>query len=183
MQVNINFPNIVFKKKTLILDSQLKRTLVQGNYYRRTHLFTRSACKTPLVTDCTLLTTRSTRSTHLSTRSTRLSTRSTRFSTRSTRLSTQSTRFSTRSTRLSIRLFICSTRLSTCSTCLSTGTICLSTRSTRSTTCRSFYNWSYFYKQTELAFNFRKNLFNIVWKKIATFFKRRVSVLLWSFSS
>ena len=169
MQVNINFPNIVFKKKTVISDSQLKRTLVQGNYYRRTHLFTRSACKTPLVTDCTLLTTRSTRSTHLSTRSTHLSTRSTRFS--------------TRSTRLSIRLFICSTRLSTCSTCLSTGTICLSTRSTRSTTCRSFYNWSYFYKQTELAFNFRKKLFNIVWKKIATFFKWRVSILLWSFSS
>ena len=169
MQVNITFPNIVFKKKTVISDSQLKRTLVQGNYYRRTHLFTRSACKTPLVIDCTLLTTRSTRSTHLSTRSTRLSTRSTRFS--------------TRSTRLSIRLFICSTRLSTCSTCLSTGTICLSTRSTRSTTCRSFYNWSYFYKQTEWAFNFRKNLFNIVWKKIATFFKRRVSILLWSFSS
>ena len=108
--------------KRLFQTLTLKRKLVQGNYYRRTHLVTCNTCKTRLVTHSTLLTTRSTRSTHFSTRSTRLSTRSTRFSTCSTRLSTRSTRFSTRSTRLSTR------------------SICMSSRSTRSITCRSFYN-------------------------------------------
>ena len=58
-------------------------------------------------------------------------------------LFTRSTRLFTRSTRLSIRLSSRSTRLSTGSICLSTGSICLSTRSTRSTICRSFYNWSF----------------------------------------
>ena len=37
-----------------------------------------------------------------------------------------------------------SARLSTCSTRLSTRSICPSTRSTRSTICCSFYNWSFF---------------------------------------
>ena len=132
-----DFPEVVFKKKTVILDSQIKEDISQGNYYRRTRLVTCSTSKTRLVTHSTCLTTRSTR----------LSTRSTRLSTRSTRLSTRSTRFSTRSTRLSIRLSIrstClstrSTRLSTRSICLFTRSICLSTRSIRSTICRSFYN-------------------------------------------
>ena len=128
MQVNLiitnrNFPKVVLKKK---MSRPLKTTLVQGNYYLRTHLVTCRTCKNRLATHSTLLTTRSIR---FSTRSTRLSIRSTRFFTRSTR-------FSTRSTGLSIRLSIRSTRLSTRS-------ICLSTRCTRSTICRSFYHWSF----------------------------------------
>ena len=91
------------RRKRLFYAITLKRTLVQGNYYRRTRLVsTRSTCKARLVTHSTHLTT-------LSTRSTRLSTHNTRFCTRSA----HSTRFSTRSARLSIRLSIHSTRLST----------------------------------------------------------------------
>ena len=96
MQVNIivtnrDFLKVIFKEKTVILDSSyINETLVQGNYYRRTHHVTRSTCKTSLVTH-----------------STRLTTRSTRLSIRSTRLSTCSARFSTRNTRLSIRLYVC----------------------------------------------------------------------------
>ena len=107
------------RRKRFFQTLTLKRTLVQGNYYRRTHLVTRTTCKTRLIAQSTLLTTRSTGSTRLSTRSTRLSTRSTRLSTRSSRLSTRSTRFSTRRTRLST----CSICPFTCSTW---RTICLS---------------------------------------------------------
>ena len=99
----------------------LKRTLVQGNYYRKTRLVSCGTWKTRLVTHSTHLTTRSTRS---------------------TRLSTRSTRFSSLSTRLSIHLSIRSTRLSTRSIRLSSCSICLFTRSNRSTICQSFYNWS-----------------------------------------
>ena len=132
MQVNIiitnrDFPTAVSKKKMVILDCYVKRTLVQGNYCRRARLATRNICKTCLVTVSTRLTTRSTCS------STRLFTGSTRFSTRSTR-------FSIRRTCLSIRLSIRSTRLSALSIRLSTRSICLSPRSTHSTICRSFYN-------------------------------------------
>ena len=102
----------------------LNRTLFQGNYYRRNVLSLVALAKTRLVTHSTRLTTRSTVST-------RLSTRSTRFSTRSTCLSLRSTRLFTRSTRLSTR-----------NICLPTRRLCLSTRKTRSTICRSFYNWS-----------------------------------------
>ena len=109
----------------------LNRTLFQGNYYRRNVLSLVALVKTRLVTHSTRLTTRSTVSTRLSTRSTPLSTRSTRFSTRSTCLSLRSTRLFTRSTRLSTR-----------NICLPTRRLCLSTRKTRSTICRSFYNWS-----------------------------------------
>ena len=101
--------------------------LVQANYYRRTHLITRSTSKTRLITHSTCLTTRSTCSTRLFTLSTCLSTRDTRLF--------------TRSTCLSIGLFIRSTRLSIRSTRLSSRTIYLSTRNTRSTICWSFYNW------------------------------------------
>ena len=132
---NRDFTKVFFKKKTAVLDSQIKEDISQGNYYRGTRLVTCITSKTRLVTHCTCLTTRSTRSTRLPT----CSTHSTRFSTLSTRLSTCSTRFSTRSTHLSIRLSICSTCLSTCSTRLSTRSICLSTRSTRSTIYLSFY--------------------------------------------
>ena len=102
----------------------LNRTLFQGNYYRRNVLSLVALAKTRLVTHSTRLTT-------CSTVSTRLSTRSTRFSTRSTCLSLRSTRLFTRSTRLSSR-----------NICLPTRRLCLSTRKTRSTICRSFYNWS-----------------------------------------
>ena len=102
----------------------LNRTLFQGNYYRRNVLSLVALAKTRLVTHSTRLTT-------CSTVSTRLSTRSTRFSTRSTCLSLRSTRLFTRSTRLSSR-----------NICLLTRRLCLSTRKTRSTICRSFYNWS-----------------------------------------
>lgn len=73
---------------------------MQGNYYRRTHLVTRSTCATNLVTLSTLLTSRSIRGTRLPTHSTRLFTRSTHLF--------------TRSNRLSICMPIRSTRLSTC---------------------------------------------------------------------
>ena len=52
--------------KRLFQTLTLKRKLVQGNYYRRTHLVTCNTCKTRLVTHSTLLTTRSTRSTRFS---------------------------------------------------------------------------------------------------------------------
>ena len=126
---NRDFLEVVFKKKSVILESQIKEDISQGNYYHRTRLVTCIISKTRLVTRSTHLTTRSARSTRMTTRSTH----STRFSTRSTRLSTCSTRFSTRSTCLSIRFSIRSARLSTRS-------ICLSTRSTRSNICLSFYN-------------------------------------------
>ena len=100
--------------------------LVKGNYYHRTRLVTHITWETRLVTQ----------STHFTTRSTCFSIRSTRFSTRSTRLSI---RLSVRSTCLPTR----STRLSTRSSRLLTCSICLSNRSTRSTICRSFYNWSF----------------------------------------
>ena len=102
----------------------LNRTLIQGNYFGRNVLSLVALAKTRLVTHSTRLTT-------CSTVSTRLSTRSTRFSTRSTCLSLRSTRLFTRSTRLSSR-----------NICLPTRRLCLSTRKTRSTICRSFYNWS-----------------------------------------
>ena len=87
MQVNViitnkDFPKVVFKKKTVILDSQLQRTLFHGNHYCRNRLVIRSICKTRLVTHSTRLTTSSTGtvvlclltcSTHLSVRNTRLS--------------------------------------------------------------------------------------------------------------
>ena len=95
----------------------LKKTLVQGKYYRRNRLVTRSTCKIRLFTQSTRLTVRGTRSTCLLIRSTHLSTRSTRLSTRSICLSIRGTRLSTRS-------------------------ICLYARSTHSTICRSFYNRS-----------------------------------------
>ena len=109
------------------------------------------------------------------TRSTYLSTRSTCLSTRCTRLSTCIARVSTRSTR--------STRLSTRSTCLYTCSICLSTRTTHSTICRSFCNWShkslisdfknYFYIAFALylAFNFSTfsvYLWLVVWSKLVS---------------
>ena len=100
MQVNVvitnrDFRTAICKRKTFTL----KRTLVQGNYYRKIHLVIWNTCATRLVTR------------------TRLTTRSTRLSTRN------SSRLSTRGARLLTR------------------TIYMSTRSTRSTICRSFYNW------------------------------------------
>ena len=71
---NRDFPKAVLKKKTVILDSQIKEDISQGNYYRRTCLVTCSTSKTCLVTHSTCLTSRSTR---LPTRSTRMTTRST----------------------------------------------------------------------------------------------------------
>ena len=117
MQVNViitykDFRKVVFKKKTDILDSYLKR---KCSYYRRANLVTLSTWTTRLVTRSTCLTTRSTRTSRLPTRSTRLS---------------------TGSTCLSIPLLIHSSRLSIRS-------ICLYTRSTHSTICLSFYNWSF----------------------------------------
>ena len=112
---NKDFSELVFKKKTVFLDSYIKEDISQSNYYRRIRLVTCSTCKTCLVTHSTHLTTRSTRSTRLSTHNTSMTTRS-----------THSTRLSTRSTRLSICLSIRNTRQST--------------RSTRTTICRSFYN-------------------------------------------
>ena len=54
LQVNIiitnrDFPEVVFKKKTVILDSYIKEDIRLGNYYRRTRLVTCSTCKTRLV--------------------------------------------------------------------------------------------------------------------------------------
>ena len=72
---NWDFRKVVFKKKTLISDSCIKESLLQGNLYRRTRLVTRSTCKVRLVT----------RSTGLSTRNTSLYTRSICLSTYSTR--------------------------------------------------------------------------------------------------
>ena len=118
MQVNIimtnkDFPKVVFKKKTVVSDSYIKKGISSGWLLLQTRLVPRSTCKTGLFTHSTCLTTRSTRSNHLSARNTRLSTRSTRFSTPSTRFSDRSTHLSTRGTRL------------TCSNI-----------------CRSFHNWS-----------------------------------------
>ena len=127
--------------------------LVQANYYRRTHLVTRSTSKTRLITHRTCLTTRSTCST-------RLFTLSTCLSTRDTGLFTRSTRFFTRSTRLSIGLFIRSTRLSIRSTRLSSHTIYLSTRNTRSTICWSFYNWLVYPKNYTFLMAVNKNFEN-----------------------
>ena len=91
------FPTVVYRRKQLFQALTLRRTLVQGNCYRKTRLFTTgSTCKARLVTH----------STHLTT------------------LSTCTTSFSTRCTRLSIRLSIRSSRLSTRSTRLSIGSIC-----------------------------------------------------------
>ena len=116
INLNKNFPTVVFNKKQEIQALTLKRALVQGNYYCRTLLVTtRSSCKAPLATHTTHLTT-------LSTHSTPLFTRSTSFSIRS-------------STRLFIRLSIRSTRLSTRNICLFTG-------SSRGTIHRSFCNLS-----------------------------------------
>ena len=42
---NWDFRKVVFKKKTLISDSYIKESLLQGNLYRRTRLVTRSTCK------------------------------------------------------------------------------------------------------------------------------------------
>ena len=95
------FPTVVYRRKQLFQALTLRRTLVQGNCYRRTRLFTTgSTCKARLVTHSTHLTTLSTCSTRFSTPSTRFSTRCTRLS---IRLSIRSSRLSTRSTRLSIR--------------------------------------------------------------------------------
>ena len=96
---NRDFPTVVYRRKQLF--QALSRTLVQGNCYRKTRLFTTgSTYKARLVTHSTHLTTLSTCSTRFSTLSTRFSTRCTRLS---IRLSIRSTRLSTRSTRLSIR--------------------------------------------------------------------------------
>ena len=72
---NRDFPEVVFKKKTVILDSQVKENISQGNYYRRTCLVTCITSKTRLVTHSTRLITRSTCSTRLPSRSTRMTTR------------------------------------------------------------------------------------------------------------
>ena len=55
---NRDFPEVVFKKKTVILDSQIKENISQGNYYRRTRLVTCITSKTRLVTHSTRLITR-----------------------------------------------------------------------------------------------------------------------------
>ena len=67
----------------------IKEDLVQGNFYQRTCLVTRSTCKIRLVTRSTHLTTRSTLSIRSPTHSIGFSTRSTHLSIRSTRLSTR----------------------------------------------------------------------------------------------
>ena len=157
MQVNIiitnrDFPKVVFKKKTVILDCYIKEDLLQDNYYRWTRLVTRGTWKTCLVTH-----------------STRLTTRSTRLSFRSTRLSTRNFVFSTRSTCPVICLSIRSTPLSTRSIRLSTCSICLSTHCTQSSICQStadlcsqpilifqFVNVSYFSLSME-SLNFKKS--------------------------
>ena len=61
---NKDIQKVIFKRKTAISDSYFKVDLVQGNFYRRTRLVTRS----------TRFSTRSTVSTRLPTRSTCLST-------------------------------------------------------------------------------------------------------------
>ena len=101
-----------FKEENYFFTLTLKMTLTKGNYYRKTHLVTRSICITRLVTRSTSLTTRCACSTCLPARS---------------------SCSSIRSTCLSIRLSIDST-------CLSTRIVCLFTYSTRSTIYRSFYN-------------------------------------------
>ena len=63
------FWKVVFKKKTVILDPCIKDDIMQGIYYRRTRLVTRSTCTTRLVTH----------STHLSNRNVCLSNCSTRL--------------------------------------------------------------------------------------------------------
>ena len=40
------FGKVVFKRRTVILDSYIKEDLVQSNFYRRTRLVTRSTCTT-----------------------------------------------------------------------------------------------------------------------------------------
>ena len=114
MQGNVNVTNrdfrkVIFKRKTVILDSYIKEDLVQGKFYRRTRLVTRRACTIWLVTCSTRLTTLSTRSTRLPTNSTGLSNRSTHLSTRSTRLSIRSICLTTRSicrSACSIRIYL-----------------------------------------------------------------------------
>ena len=110
---NRDFRKIVFKKKTVILDSYIKEDLVHGNFYGRNRLVTHSTCTIRRVTRSTRLTTLSTLSIPLPTHSTGLSTRGICLSTRSTHLSIRSTHLPTRN-------------------------ICVSTCSTRSTICRSF---------------------------------------------
>ena len=111
------------------------------------------------------MTTRSTCSTHLFTCSARLCTRSTRFS--------------TRSSRLSIRLSIRSTRLSTHSTHLSIRSICLSTGSTRSTICRSFFNWSLqhqiSFKHIFLSNYHLSNFFWYLWRQTNRYSSKKVN--------
>ena len=41
---NRDFRKVVFKRKTVILDSYIKKDLVLGNFYRRNRLVTRSTC-------------------------------------------------------------------------------------------------------------------------------------------
>ena len=52
------FWKVVFKKKTIILDPCIKDDIMQGIYYRRTGLVTRSTSTTRLVTHSTHLSNR-----------------------------------------------------------------------------------------------------------------------------
>ena len=71
---NGDFQKVDFKKKTVILVSHIKEDLVQGDFYSRNRLVTRSTWTICLVTFNTRLTTRNTLSTRLPTCSTGLST-------------------------------------------------------------------------------------------------------------
>ena len=78
LQENIIIANATFgksflRRKRLFQTLKLNMTLIQGSYYRRNRLVTRSTCKPLLVTHSTHFTSRSTVSTRLSTGSTPLS--------------------------------------------------------------------------------------------------------------
>ena len=90
MHVNVVITNRDFRKATLKRKTfTLKRTLVQGNYYRKIPLAIWNTCATRLVTRTRLIT----RSTRLSTRrSSRLSTRGACQFTRTIYMSTRNTR-------------------------------------------------------------------------------------------
>ena len=56
----MDFRKVVFQKKAIILGSCIQENLVQGNFYRRSSLVTRSTYTIRAVTWSTSLTTRST---------------------------------------------------------------------------------------------------------------------------
>ena len=56
----MDFRKVVFQKKAIILGSCIQENLVQGNFYRRSSLVTRSTYTIRVVTWSTSLTTRST---------------------------------------------------------------------------------------------------------------------------